>query len=179
MAHVRPEFRFVLAYPQEFRKREIGERRITGELNQAIGAKFLGEFARLFFSALIAPDERRTDNFAGSVQQNCAMHLSREADARNLFSANTGPLQSFLYGGSACAPPVARLLLCPPGLRRSERLVLVRARCCDAAARVHHQSACAARANINAEEVDEKSPWIVAKLDNGFRTECGPKSSVR
>jgi hypothetical protein len=106
------------------------------------------------------------------------MHLAGEADACNFFSANTGLLQSFLYSNSACAPPVARILLCPAGLRRSEGLVLVRARCCDAAARVHHQSACAARANINAEKVDEKSPLNVAKPDSGFRAQGGQANAA-
>jgi hypothetical protein len=112
----------------------------------------------LFFAALVAPDERGAHDFTGGVEQNRAVHLAGEADTGDFLGANRRFLQGFSYGDAAGAPPIARILLGPARVRRSERLMFFTARCDDGAGNVGQQRACAAGADVNAEEVDVGSP---------------------
>ena len=47
------------------------------------------------------------------VQQDSAMHLSRQTDARNLIAAQTALSQRLVDSDATCAPPVTRILLRP------------------------------------------------------------------
>src|SRR5258708_38453289 len=107
----------------------------------------------------MAPDKRVSVDFAGGVERDGAVDLAGEADAGNFFGTNAGFLQSFLYGDPAGAPPVEWILLGPAGLWRGERDVLFGAGGDHAAGGVHDQSASAAGANVDAEEIDVGSPY--------------------
>src|SRR5207302_1347082 len=80
VTNARPELRLILANPENFGERKIRERRIAGQLNEALRAELLRKIAGLFFGALIAPDERGANHFAAGVQQNGAMHLAGKPD---------------------------------------------------------------------------------------------------
>ncbi len=148
----RPVVRFVFADPQKLRQREIRQRGITRELDEVRSADRLRQFARLLLRALIAPDQRGTNHFAAGIQQNRAVHLAGKAHARNLAGALARDGQRFLHCEPARAPPVARILFRPSQFRRSERLVLFRARSDYATPLIHQQRACPSRAHIDAQK---------------------------
>jgi len=141
---------FVFADPEKFCEREVGERRIAGELNNARESETLFEFLRLLFGALIAPDDGWTDDVTGGVQQNCSMHLAGEANARYAIGRCVRLLQRFFYRGPAGEPPIEWVLFCPAVLRRRKWLMLVRAGRDDAAAFVNEKCACTAGSNVYA-----------------------------
>jgi hypothetical protein len=112
-----PILRFVFAYPQKFGECEIRERRITRELNDAGEAKYFFKFLRLLFGPLIALNNRRANDVARSVQQNRAMHLTREADTRHVTGRCVPVLHRFFYRYATGAPPIEWLLFGPAILR--------------------------------------------------------------
>ena len=83
MANARPIFRLVVANPEKFGEREIGQRRIAGELNDVRQAKRLFEIFALFFGPLVAPDDGVPDDVSRFIKHYSAVHLARKADARN------------------------------------------------------------------------------------------------
>ena len=88
-----PIFRFSLAHPEKLGEREICERRIAGEADQTFAAEHFFELARLRFAALVAPDDGGADDFVRGIEQDRAVHLSREADAGDVFGLDAGRLQ--------------------------------------------------------------------------------------
>jgi hypothetical protein len=141
--------RFVFADPEQFREREIRERRIAGKLDDARKAKILRELFGLFFRALIAPDNGGTNDVSQTVEENGSMHLSREANRGYVLGCGICVMKRFLYGRCARTPPIERVLLGPTAPRRSERLMLVRAGRGNSPLPVHEQGACAARSHVN------------------------------
>ena len=99
-------------------------------------------------------DECGAHHCTGGVEQNRSVHLSGEPDTANFFSPNRRFQYSPFYRDAAGAPPIARILFRPARMRRRERLMFFSARRDDGAGDVHQQRARAARANVNAEEVD-------------------------
>src|ERR1041385_7213255 len=89
-------------------------------MNQPIHPEVIRQVARLFFGALVAPDERRANGLSGALKKQSSVHLPGEADAGNFFGAYAGLSQRFSYGNAASVPPVARILFCPACVRRSE-----------------------------------------------------------
>jgi hypothetical protein len=157
-ANAAPICRLVFAHPKEFCDCEVRQRRIAGELDQALGADFLGERSALRPGANVTPDQRRADHFVCGVEHDSAMHLTRETDARDVFRAQVGSRQSFANGDTASAPPVFGLLLGPSDRRRSERSVFFGRRTCDFAAFIQQDRPRATRADIDAQEMDRTSP---------------------
>ena len=147
----------MLANPKEFGQREIRERRIAGELNQAIEADVALEFLRLSFCALIAPNEGGAYDFVAFIEQHRAVHLTREADGGDGLGRETGRPESLGNSEGGGAPPVARVLLGPAGLWTGEIGVLFRARCKDDTALINNDRASAASTDINTEEWDDAS----------------------
>ncbi len=88
MCHPRPRLRLVLAHPQKLGQREIRQRRIAGEPDQRIAPEKLLQFQALRLASLIAPDQRRPHHFIRGIEQNRAVHLPRESDARNILRAH-------------------------------------------------------------------------------------------
>ena len=79
-----PVFRLEFADPQKFRQRKIRKRGIAGELDQPVGADELSKIATLLFGAHVAPDQRRTNDFAVLTEHHRAVHLPGEPDACDL-----------------------------------------------------------------------------------------------
>jgi hypothetical protein len=103
---------------------------------------------------LIAPDEGGANHFIVAIEQDGAMHLSGKSDAGDLIVAGFGRSESAPDGQRAGSPPVARVLLRPPGLRRCEGSMLFRGGGDHASLLVDEESASAAGADIDAEKLD-------------------------
>ncbi len=128
-----------LAHPKEFGEREIGERRIAGQLDQRIAAKQFLQFVRLCFAALIAPDDRVAHDFVGGVEQDGTVHLSRESHACNFVRAEIRRPQRLADRGATGAPPVTRILFGPTRPRTGEGLVVFRSGSDDLPRGVHQK----------------------------------------
>ncbi len=157
LADALPVFRFVLADPKEFGKCEIGERRVAGQLNEAVQADGAFEFFALGFGALIAPNQRRADDFVVIAQKYGAVHLAGKTDGGDGFGGEAGSLERFADGERGCAPPVARILFGPAWLRACKNGVLFRAGGENGAVVVEDDGAGTACSNINAEDCDGPS----------------------
>jgi hypothetical protein len=145
----------VLADPKKFRQGEIGKRWIAGELNQTIATEEIRKLLYLGLGALIAPDERGTDHFIAGIEQDRSVHLPGETDGGNLIRAHAR--ERAADGLGAGAPPIARILLGPSGLGRSEGGMRFGSRGNNLPALVQDESACATCTDINAEELDTTS----------------------
>jgi hypothetical protein len=75
-----PVLRLVLADPQKFGESEICQRGIAGQLDQAIEADGPLEFFGLSFGALIAPNQRGTNDFVVFVKEDGPVHLAGESN---------------------------------------------------------------------------------------------------
>ncbi|MGB2671417.1 MAG: hypothetical protein WAO11_11925, partial [Candidatus Acidiferrum sp.] len=76
---------------------------------------------------LIAPDESGADDFVVFIEKDGAVHLAGKADGGDGFGFESGELECFANCDGGGAPPVARILLRPAGLRAGEVGVLFRA----------------------------------------------------
>ena len=118
----RPDIHAIL---QQLGKREVGERGIGSQLHQALRPDGLVEITALSRRALIAPDERRAQDFMVPIQQHRSVHLAAKADAGNLRRRDLRIPKQFSHSALAGLPPVVRILLCPPAARRRKGLVFV------------------------------------------------------
>ena len=125
-------------------------------MNQPVRAEQVGQFLNLSFRSLVAPDERGPHDFVAGIEQDGAMHLSREADALNRSATLAEKLQRLLYGATAGAPPIPGILFRPSYVRRLKRRMLLGAGRNYLPALVDNQSARSARAHIDAEEVNKR-----------------------
>jgi hypothetical protein len=82
------------------------------------------------------------------------VHLSGKSDARDCVAANRSARERSANRQTASAPPIARILFGPTGARRCERGVLFDAGAEDAALCVDDESARAAGADVNSENVN-------------------------
>src|SRR6202023_2065702 len=77
--HDRPDaslvVRLVLTHPKELGEGEVGEGGIARELNDALGADLLTQIRTLLLGANVAPNQSRTHNLAGGIEQGRAVHL--------------------------------------------------------------------------------------------------------
>ena len=147
-----PVLRLVFADPQEFREREIRQRRIAGQLDEAFEADGAIELFRLRFRPLITPDERGANDFVVFIEQDGAVHLAGETDSGDGTGIEAGKLQRFANGQSGRAPPVARVLLRPARLRAGKVGVLFRAGGEDRAEIVENDGARAAGSDVDAQD---------------------------
>jgi len=119
--------RLVLADPKKFGEGEICQGRIAGQLDEAIETDGAFELLGLGFGALVAPDESGANDFVVFVEKDGAVHLAGKADGGDGFGFEAGGLERFANGEGGGAPPVARVLLRPAGLRAGKVGVLFRA----------------------------------------------------
>ena len=75
-----------------------------------------GEPLAFGFGALVAPDERGTDNRIGDVEKYRAVHLSRQSNALDVADRARRVGKRCTHGRLARAPPIIGRLLGPPGL---------------------------------------------------------------
>jgi hypothetical protein len=79
------------------------------------------------------------------------VHLPGEADARDIFGAETGFGDGFGNGDATGTPPIFGMLLGPSDFWRSEGRVFFGCGCDDAPVLVDDESASSAGANVDAE----------------------------
>src|SRR5271157_1545529 len=144
--------RLVLTHPEEFCNGKVRERWIAGELDDAVSADLLRQFAALLFCALVAPDQGRTHHLVALIEHDRAVHLTREANAGDLAATEFGLAESFANCHATSPPPVCRMLLCPTDLRRGKRLVPLHGGGNHLATFVDHEGAGPACANVDAEQ---------------------------
>ena len=149
-AYALPVLGFVLADPEKFGEREVGESRIRGELDDSLRADLAVQFAALVLGAHVAPDQSRTHHPVLIIEHDRAMHLAGESDAGNVIGAEARLGQGFANRQPAGPPPVFRLLLGPANFRRSEWGMFLGGRGRHPALFVEDQRACAARADVDA-----------------------------
>ncbi|MBP1963459.1 hypothetical protein J2Z65_002678 [Paenibacillus aceris] len=80
--------RLVLPEPNDFGRGEAGQRPVacqSAEFGFADGRLDVGALLR---GALIAPEQRRTDDLLRLVKEDRAVHLSGETDPRNIAASN-------------------------------------------------------------------------------------------
>ena len=114
--------RLVLANPEELGQGEIGERGITGPVDDLAFADLRGEFGGFVGRALVAPDEGGRKNVACGVEKHGAMHLPGEADGGDFRWRGGRLFQQLANGLAGGAPPVVGILFGPAGFWRSKRL---------------------------------------------------------
>src|SRR5580704_12478694 len=109
-ASARPDFGLVLLYPPYFRQRKIGQRRIRGQFDQALGADALSDLLALLAGALVAPDDRRAQNLTRRVEQHQTMHLPGETDRSDLARRCPVFFKARSDSKAAGLPPIVRIL---------------------------------------------------------------------
>ena len=112
----------------------------------------------LVLRSLVTPDDCRSYDIVFFIQQNCSMHLAGEANAGNLVCAGGGLTQDLADGQNTGAPPVAGILLGPPRMRNTKRLVILRNGRKQIPILIHNYGAGPAGSDIDAQELDSKPP---------------------
>jgi hypothetical protein len=111
----------------------------------------------LLFGSHVTPDQRRPDDLPSFIQQNGTVHLSRKANAGDLFCANATLAQGLSGCQPTGSPPVGWILFCPTGLRGGKREMLFRRRGDYGSALVDHQRARASGTYVNPKKVHRNS----------------------
>jgi hypothetical protein len=106
----------------------------------------------LGLGSLITPNQGRTDDFVILVEQDGAVHLAGESDGHDRFGCKAGGLERFANRECGGAPPVARVLFRPAGLRAGEIGVIFRARGEDCAEFIEDDGARSAGSNVDAKD---------------------------
>ena len=114
----------MIAYPEDFGSRESRKRRIRRNLNETFRADAFRDFLTFLRRALIAPDNRRPDDFIGLIQHHKTMHLSGKPDALDVISLHSRLLHNALDCRKHCTIPVQRFLLRPAILRLAQCIFL-------------------------------------------------------
>jgi len=73
----------MVAYPEKLNQREVRKSGIASEAKQAFESYSLSKLVSLIRASLIAPNDGRPQNLAVATQNNGAVHLPGEPDARN------------------------------------------------------------------------------------------------
>jgi hypothetical protein len=113
--------RLVFAQPEDLREREAFERWIRNPFAQALLADQRRDLAALLGRPSIAPQQGRTYDFPGAIEEYGRMHLARKTDAADLRRLELRPPHDLLDGADRRLPPVVGMLLSPAGLGSRER----------------------------------------------------------
>src|SRR6185503_14041768 len=97
--------------------------------------------------AHVAPDNGGAYNLLMLIEQDGAVHLTRQTDTRNLFGEHHTVCQDTMYRCLCRTPPVARILFRPTGLWGGKSCVLNRCRGDNATSLVNNDCATSACAN--------------------------------
>ncbi len=127
----------VTARPGKLGSGEADQHGIAGPLDDALGAEALGPGVRFRLGAAIAPDDGRSQDGAGGIQQHDAVHLARQADRGDGGGGDGGLAQHGMNGAAGGAPPILGLLLGPEGVGHGDCGVGCGGGSTDAATRVH------------------------------------------
>jgi hypothetical protein len=135
----------------------------------------------LGFRALVAPDQRRPDDFVVLVHKDGAMHLARKANGGDGFGRQTRTLNSLANRNRCGAPPVTRVLLRPSRLRTGEIRVLFRARGENRAVFVQNDGAGSARSDIDTKDGNtasfRRTTYARCPPEREFRRRFGEEST--
>ena len=158
---LREDLRLVLLDPQEFGQREVGQRGIAGEFDEALVANAFGEPVALGLGARVAPDERRAQDRAVFVEHDRAVHLAGEGDGGNGLPGLRRCGQCTANGLLRGAPPVFGVLLGPSWMLGAKGRMCTGCRAHQLACRIHYNGARAARSHIHSKEPHSSySPYI-------------------
>src|SRR5439155_6797236 len=110
----------------QFGSRETRQSRITHQFNQPLGTNTLGYPPALCITALIGPDDAWSQYLVLLIQQNHAMHLTREADTFDVLWPYIMVYSCYKTGtnsGYGSSPPIIRLLLRPARSRMHQWII--------------------------------------------------------
>ena len=105
--------------PENLRRLEAGQCRVTGDLDQPVSAHTLGDDLALRCRSLIVPEQRWPDHLAALIEKDRAMHLPCEPNAGNIAARLGSDAAEHL---AARRPPIGGVLLGPSGARHEERI---------------------------------------------------------
>ena|SRR5438270_7381163 len=120
------KLRFILAHPQQLRKREVGQCWIRSQRDDAFTTYRGFQPVALPLCSLIAPDERWSKNLITVIEQHRPVHLTCESYGRNLLWRRARGAQHLTNAACRSLPPVLGILVCPSGRSRTEGLMLGR-----------------------------------------------------
>ena len=144
--------RLMGAHPEELGEGEVGQRGVAGQLDQPLAAQLCLQPVALGLGALIAPDERGTQDFARCVEHYATMHLAGESDGLDLRAIQLGGGNRACDGLARRAPPVLGLLLRPADLFGANRRVFTGRRRHHAALAGHQHGPRSPRAYIDSQK---------------------------
>src|SRR5690349_18165033 len=104
---------FIFFDPKNFRRGESRQSDIAGDMNELLFANRLMDLITLTLRALIIPKDRGTKNVPLFVEQDKPMHLTRQADRFDSFSADACFFQNRADTHSHRFPPLLRILFGP------------------------------------------------------------------
>ena len=153
LADFRVNFRFVGAHPHELRRRKARQRRVTGNLDQAIIPDTPRNPVGFGLAALITPDNRGPENLVVLAQQHQPMHLPGQSDSPYLLRFGRGALQQLADCQLRGTPPILWILLCPLRLWCADGLMICRLAADHRSFLIHQDCSCSSGTNINAKVV--------------------------
>ena len=117
---------FVIADPQDFRRRETGKCRIRRDFNEVFLADAFSDFLTFTACTLVAPDYGRPDDLIFFIEHDQPMHLSRKADALDVCRFDTRIMDDLADCHENGVIPVERFLFSPAVLWLVKRILLRR-----------------------------------------------------
>ncbi len=112
------DLRLMLADPEQFGEGEVGQRGVGGELDEPLAANRLVEPFAFGVGTLVAPDQRRAQDFSCGIEHDGSVHLAGESDGFDY--VRRWPAIDVADGLLRGAPPVFGVLLGPSGLWATE-----------------------------------------------------------
>ena len=113
VANLGPQFRLVLAHPQDLTSGEAGESGVGGDLDQTLTADGVGDLVALVLSTAIAPQNGFAQHVAIRIQQHQTMHLAADTQTLDVGSIHAALLDDGADGVAGSIPPIFGSLLSP------------------------------------------------------------------
>ena len=123
MGKARPHVGLMPTDPQQLRGGETGESVIPADGDQPLLTDRCPDLVALDTGSLVVPQDRRSENRAGAVEEDGAMHLPGESDALDIRPGGAGCGERRRNRRSRRVPPARRILLAPEGPRHLEGIL--------------------------------------------------------
>ena len=120
MPDATPDVRFVIAYPDEFRGCEPGQGVVAGDRDEPFCPDRHADRIAFRGGPLVVPQDRGPEDTTISVEQDEAMHLSREPDGVDVCPSRPGRGHDRADRRDRPCPPKVRILLAPERVRDPE-----------------------------------------------------------
>jgi hypothetical protein len=153
----------VIAHPKQLRGSEAGQHRIGRLIEDHIAPSGFVDPVHLRLAALVAPDQRRPHDSSLGVKQHQTVHLSRKANAGDVFSAGSHLGQNRPHRIGGRLPPVIGMLFGPQRPLHVDVVVRRRHAARNTAIGVNKQRAGAAGADVETQPVFHCDPQRTAK----------------